>query len=86
MWEAEFSDGLQSTRTREERLRTIETMIQQLREKNFMLDETVHPYKNLLVRSPPTVSWRLSYRFKKGRERLVMTICAPVTGRFLWLV
>ncbi|KAH9286269.1 Leucine-rich repeat and WD repeat-containing protein 1 [Echinococcus granulosus] len=47
-WENEFADRLQPTSTQEERLRSIETMIQQLKD-NFMLDDTVVPYKNLLA-------------------------------------
>ncbi|VDM17254.1 unnamed protein product [Hydatigera taeniaeformis] len=47
-WENEFADRLQPISTPEERLRSIETMIQQLKD-NFMLDDAVVPYKNLLA-------------------------------------
>ncbi|BHF59661.1 hypothetical protein SprV_0100262200 [Sparganum proliferum] len=48
-WESEFADRCHAVKSREERMRLIETMVQQLREKNFMLDESLGPYRNLLA-------------------------------------
>uniref|UniRef100_A0A5K3F4X1 WD_REPEATS_REGION domain-containing protein n=1 Tax=Mesocestoides corti TaxID=53468 RepID=A0A5K3F4X1_MESCO len=48
-WEADFADRLESIVTQEDRLRVIESMVQNLKDKNFMLDESVLPYKNLLA-------------------------------------
>ncbi|VDK78382.1 unnamed protein product, partial [Dibothriocephalus latus] len=48
-WESEFSDRCHAVKSREERMRLIETMVQQLREKNFMFDESLGPYRNLLA-------------------------------------
>ncbi|VDN96984.1 unnamed protein product [Rodentolepis nana] len=47
-WESEFAERVQTNSSQEERLRAIETMIQKLKE-NFMLDDAVLPYKNLLA-------------------------------------
>lgn len=47
-WESEFADHFHSVRNRAERLQLIEHLVQHLRERNLLLDESLTKYKDLM--------------------------------------
>ncbi|CAH8615212.1 unnamed protein product [Dicrocoelium dendriticum] len=47
-WESDFADHFHSVRSRAERLQLIEHLVQYLRERNLLLDESLSKYKDLM--------------------------------------
>ncbi|CAL8109145.1 unnamed protein product [Calicophoron daubneyi] len=48
-WESDFADHCHTVRNREERMQIIEHMVQHLRERNVLMDETLSKYKDLML-------------------------------------